>query len=97
MRKFSEIGMNEEFFGFGKKQEQTSFTKTSIRLMESYCKNLLSNEKIELHPDERANFDFTHYRVKSITKLGPTRFNVVIETFNDTNTKPGELSYNLEI
>lgn len=98
MRKFSKI--NEEFFLRKKGVEDNPIkkvTKISPRLMESYCKNLLSEEYMTVHPGEKDNFDFEFYKVKSISKTGPRKFEVTMETFDSTKKKLDELNYLLEI
>lgn len=96
--KFSKI--NEEFFlskKGAKENPVVKITKVSARLMESYCKNLLSEEYMTVHPGEKDNFDFEFYKVKSITKIGSRKFDVVMETFDNTKKKLDELSYSLEV
>ena len=98
MRKFSKI--NEEFFLRKKGVEDNPIkkvTKVSTRLMESYCKNLLSEDYMTVHPGEKDNFDFEFYKIKSITKTDNKKFDVVMETFDSTKKKLDELSYLLEV
>lgn len=94
MRKFSEIAkVNEEFFT--KKKEQ--FTKVSNRLMDTYCKNLLNEEFLPIHPDEENKFDYVYYKIQSISRTEDYKFTVVIETYDTNKNMIGEVSHLLEI
>lgn len=100
MRKFSEINkVNEEFFLRKKKEEKgpLQFTKVSPKLMESYCKNLLSEEFMEVNQVEQENYSFKFYKIRSISKLSTRKFNVMLTTYDITKKVLDELSYNIEI
>lgn len=101
MRKFSEMDkVNEEFFLSKNKKEKEGplhFTKVSPRLMESYCKNLISEDYMEVNQREQENYNFKFYKIRSISKLSTRKFNVVLTTYDVTKKVLDELSYNIEI
>lgn len=104
MRKFSEINdINEEFLNiFGKrksspKQEEETFIKGSKQLLESYCKNLLSEDRLKLHPGEEELYDFNTYKITSVTKIGRKRYKITMDTFNESGDIMEALSYLIEI
>lgn len=92
MRKFSEI--NEEFLGFGKKSDK--FTETTTSLMEMYSKNLISEEFLKLKPHEK-DYNFTYYKITSITKLGVRKFRVGMTTYGSDHEKVEDVMYLLEL
>ena len=102
MRKFSEIErVNEEFFGKlkGKTKDENpmEFTKTSKTLMETYSKNLISDDFLTLLATEKEKFDFSFYKINSIERLSKGKYRVSMSTHDQMYKQIGELVYNLEI
>lgn len=103
MRKFSEIDkVNEEFLSLRKKKKEEpkkepQFFKSSMKLLEMYCKNLCSESYIRIHEHEKENFDFDMYKIKSITKLAPKKYHVVIVAYDHKATALGEEEYFLQL
>ena len=99
MRKFSEIErVNEEFFGKKTKDSTTmEFTKTSKALLETYSKNLLSDDFLTLLASEKEKFEFSFYKINSIERLSKGKYKVSMSTHDQMYKQLGELVYNLEI
>ena len=104
MRKFSEIDkLNEEFLSLRKKKQEEEpkkepvFYKASIKLLEMYCKNLCTESYIRLQEHEKDNFDFEMYKIKTITKLEPKKYHVIIVAYDDRLKALGEEEYFLQL
>lgn len=98
MRKFSEIErVNEEFFGKKTKESPMEFTKTSKSLLDTYSKNLLSDDFLTLLASEKEKFEFSFYKINSIERLSKGKYKVSMSTHDQMYKQLGELVYNLEI
>jgi len=98
MRKFSNIhNVNEEFLNiFKKRSNEDTFIQSTKPLLELYSKNLLSEGNLSIHHSEKEDYDFTEYKITSITKIGYHKYKVTMDTFTDSG-KLKELTYFIEI
>lgn len=94
---FNKWNSNEKFNLFRSKSKKGDFVKTSKELLNTYCKNLLSESYLELDVREKIEFNFDFYKIKSIDKVEPGRFHVVILTYDREYLELGKISYFLEI
>lgn len=99
MRKFSDIQtVNEEFLkNIFKRKENDTYVKSSKALLEMYCKNLLEEKYIHLRNDEKENFDFSMFKVKSISKDDTSKYTIIISTFSSELEELGDLKYKVQI
>ena len=95
MKKFTEI--NEEFLSMWKKSESPEFTKTHPVLIEMYAKNLISEEFIQISHKEKEMYDFSYYKITSISKPSPGKFIITMSIFDEMRKKIGEKTFNLSL
>jgi len=99
MKKFSQIErVDEEFLSLFKSSSNSpkEWFKCSFELIKKYCLNLTSDEHLNLDPDEKDNFDFYTYKVKSISREDDDKWIVTLETFDDLRKPIGEKVFNLQ-
>ena len=58
--------------------------------------NLYENNFMELHPDEKENYNFEYYKVKSITKIESSKYEIIIQAYDKLKKPSEELKYLLE-
>lgn len=91
--------LNEEWL-INRKQQQTpkkEFIKTSLDLIKKYINNLLTDDFMKIHSQEKDNYDFDYYKVKSITKVGKNKFDIWLTTYDSSYVKLDDVNYLLEI
>src|SRR5574343_88000 len=91
--------LNEEWLS--RKQRQTppkkEFIKTSLDLIKKYTNNLLTDDFMKIHLQEKWNYDFDYYKVKSIAKVGKNKFDIWLTTYDSSYVKLDDVNYLLEI
>lgn len=79
------------------KESTIEFTRTSRALLETYSRNLISEDFLTLLPEEKEKFKFSFYKINSIERLSKGKYKVSMSTHDQMYKQLGELTYNLEI
>jgi hypothetical protein len=97
MKKFSDKINEELLWSKSKtKEEPIQFKKVNKNLIKHYCMNLYENNFMELHPDEKSQYNFEYYKVKSITKIESSKYEIIIQAYDKLKKPSEELKYLLE-